>query len=176
MLQDEDEHMTCKCGMINITCLLLAMHPPWREGRTLSRWLRRSCPKSRKCNIISQKGCFPRNLFRAAKDGSKVGVDCCIGHQYVQTSPPSLRCLTSEAPTLVSNHYLLTVDSNKALLSDDFPTWQTWSRSLWPQWWWWSWGSWWWYESYHMMMIILHSPFRRRQAPQTSAAPQPFQH
>ena len=30
------------------------MHPPWREGRTLSRWLRRSCPKSRKCNIISQ--------------------------------------------------------------------------------------------------------------------------
>ena len=27
-----------------------------------------------------------------------------------------------------------------------------------------------------MMMIILRSPFRRRQAPQTSAAPQPFQH
>ena len=27
-----------------------------------------------------------------------------------------------------------------------------------------------------MMMILLHSPFRRRQAPQTSAAPQPFQH
>ena len=32
--------------------------------------------------------CCCYNLFRTAKDGSKVRVDCCIGHQYVETSPP----------------------------------------------------------------------------------------
>ena len=76
--------------------------------------------------------CWCYNLFRAAKDGSKVRVDSCIWHQYVETSPPlTWYVQASEATALQwSNVHLLTVDSNKALLSDDFPTWQTWIEQM----------------------------------------------
>ena len=75
------------------------------------------------------------------------------------------------------NVHLLTVDSNKALLSDDFPTWQTWEQNK------------------NSVMVVgddhfylflprsdndqrmrASSPFHRRPAPLTSAAPQPSQH